>query len=106
MAEQRYIVDMKALYECLQFLPQMRVNGEPMVSLENVLTFLDYFPKEPVNVVSSIVLDEDPFEAPEPLEHPCDNCDIGWGTVSTAGCKSCHDDCEKLAEFWKQAKEY
>ena len=96
MAGQRYIVDMKALYECLQFLPQMRVNGEPMVSLESILTFLDYFPKEPVNVVSSIVLDEDPFEAPEPLEHPCDNCEI----------QKCPNNCEKLAEFWKQAKEY
>lgn len=104
MAEQRYIVDMKALYECLQFLPQMRVDCYDMVSLNDVLNFLKYFPKTPTNVVLNIVLDEDPFEAPEPLEHPCDNCDVGWGTASTTGCKSCHDDCEKLAEFWKKAE--
>lgn len=106
MAKQNYIVDLQALYECLQFLPRVRVDGIDMVSIEDVLNFLDHFPKTPTNVVLNIVLDEDPFEAPEPLEHPCDNCDIGWGTASTAGCKSCHDDCEKLAEFWKQAKEY
>lgn len=104
MAEQRYIVDMEALYKCLHFLPQMRVNGYDMVSLNDVLNFLDYFPKEPVNVVSSIVLDEDLFEMGDPLEHPCDNCDVGWGTASITGCKSCHDDCEKLAEFWKKAE--
>lgn len=104
MAKQNYIVDMKALCECLQFLPRVRVDGVDMVSIEDVLSFLDYFPKTPTNVVLNIVLDEDPFEAPEPLEHPCDNCDVGWGTASTAGCKSCHDDCEKLKEFWKRAE--
>jgi hypothetical protein len=104
MTKQNYIVDMKALYECLQFLPQMRVNGDNMVSLNDVLNFLDHFPKTPTNVVLNIVLDEDPFEAPEPLEHPCDNCDVGWATASTAGGKSCREYCEKLAEFWKKAE--
>ena len=104
MAKQNYIVDMKALYECLQFLPQIKLNGDNMVSLEHVLIVLDRFPKEPVNVVSSIVLDEDPFEMGDPLGHPCDNCDVGWGTVNATGCKSCHDDCEKLADFWKKAE--
>lgn len=104
MAKQNYIVDMKALCECLQFLPRVRVDGVDMVSIEDVLSFLDYFPKTPTNVVLNIVLDEDPFETSDPLEHPCDSCDVGWGTASTAGCKSCHDDCEKLAEFWKKAE--
>ena len=111
MAEQRYIVDLKALYECLQFLPQLRVNGDDMVSLNDVLNFLDHFPKTPTNVILNIVLDEDPFEPnnlleyPRGMEYPCDNCDIGWGTVNAEGCKSCHNDCEKLAEFWKKAVE-
>ena len=104
MAKQNYIVDMKALYECLQFLPQMRVNGDDMVSLNDVLNFLDHFPKTPTNVVLNIVLDEDPFEAGDSLEYPCDNCDAGWATATTTGCKSCHDDCIKLAEFWKKAE--
>ena len=89
MAKQNYIVDMKALYECLQFLPRVRVDGVDMVSIEDVLSFLDYFPKSPTNVVFSVVLDEDPFEAPEPLEHPCDNCEI----------QKCPNNCEKLADF-------
>lgn len=104
MAEQKYIVDMKALYECLQFLPQMRVNGDNMVSLNDVLNFLDHFPKTPTNVVLNIILDEDPFEMGEPLEYPCDNCEAGWATATATGCKSCHDDCIKLAEFWKKAE--
>ena len=105
MDKQNYIVDMKALYECLQFLHQIKVNGDYMVSLNDVLNFLEHFPKTPTNVVLNIALDEDIFEMRDPVEHPCDNCDIGWGTVSAAGCKSCHDDCEKLAEFWKKAVE-
>ena len=30
--------------------------------------------------------------------YPCTNCGIGWASISTEGCKSCHDDCEKLKE--------
>lgn len=36
--------------------------------------------------------------------YPCTTCEVGWGTVSPQGCKSCHDDCEKIKEFYK--KEY
>lgn len=102
MAKQNYIIDYKAMYECLQFLPRIRVNGDDMVSLNDVLNFLDHFPKTPTNVVLNIVLDEDPFETSDPLEHPCNNCDVGWWTADH---KSCHEDCEKLAEFWKKATE-
>ncbi len=104
MAKQNYIVDLQALCECLQFLPRVRVDGVDMVSIEDVLSFLDYFPKTPTNVVLNIVLDEDPFEAPEPLKHPCYSCEIGWDSAGTAGGASCRDYCEKLKEFWKQAE--
>lgn len=104
MAKQKYIVDMQALYDCLQFLPRVRVDGIDMVSIEDVLNFLDHFPKTPTNVVLNVVLDEDPFETPEPLEHPCDSCKVGWGRADTTGYKSCQDECEKLAEFWKKAE--
>ena len=104
MTEQRYIVDLQALYECLQFLPRVRVDGIDMVSIEDVLNFLDHFPKTPTNVVLNVVLDEDPFETPESLEHPCDSCEIGWGRADTTGYESCHDYCEKLKEFRKRTE--
>lgn len=102
MAKQNYIVDMQALYECLQFLPQMRVNGDNMVSLNDVLNFLDHFPKTPT--VLKIVLDEDSFEADEPLKYPCYSCEIGWGNATAVSCTSCHDYCEKLKEYRKKAE--
>lgn len=104
MAEQRYIVDMEALYECLQLLPQMRINDDDMVSLNDVLNFLDHFPKTPTNVVLNIVLDEDPFETGDLLEYPCDNCDTGWGALTPNGYTSCQVKCKKLAEFLEKAK--
>lgn len=36
--------------------------------------------------------------------YPCTNCGVGWASISSQGCKSCHDDCEKIKEFYK--KEY
>lgn len=104
MVKQNYIVDLQALYKCLQFLPRVRVDGIDMISIEDVLNFLDHFPKTPTNVVLNVVLDEDPFEASEPLKHPCDSCEVGWGRADTTGYKSCQDECEKLAEFWKKAE--
>lgn len=32
-------------------------------------------------------------------EYPCTNCTTGWGSISTEGCKSCHDDCKKLKQY-------
>lgn len=36
--------------------------------------------------------------------YPCTSCGVGWSSISTHGCKSCHDDCEKLKEYYR--KEY
>ncbi len=36
--------------------------------------------------------------------YPCTNCGVGWASISTQGCKSCHDDCEKLRAYYR--KEY
>lgn len=38
--------------------------------------------------------------------YPCTNCGSGWATVSTKSCKSCHDDCEKLKEYYKKKYGY
>lgn len=29
-------------------------------------------------------------------EHPCKNCEMGWGSLSSGGSKFCSDTCEKL----------
>lgn len=34
--------------------------------------------------------------------YPCTNCGVGWASISTKGCKSCHDDCEKLREYYRK----
>ena len=32
-------------------------------------------------------------------EYPCINCNVGWGSISSEGCKTCHDDCSRLKEY-------
>ena len=51
------IIDYKSMYECLQFLPRIIVNGDDMVSLEDVLNFLDRFPKTQVSENVNISLE-------------------------------------------------
>ena len=31
--------------------------------------------------------------------HPCRNCGVGWGHISSDGCKSCHDTCARLKNY-------
>lgn len=38
--------------------------------------------------------------------YPCTNCGVGWASISTQGCKSCHDDCEKLKEYYRKEYDY
>lgn len=35
-------------------------------------------------------------------EHPCHNCQTGWGMATSVGFDSCHATCDKLAEFNKE----
>lgn len=37
----------------------------------------------------------------EEKKHPCDGCNVGWGSVSCNGLVTCHDTCEKLAKYTK-----
>lgn len=41
-----YIVDIEALKDCLELIPQCKVNGVPYVCLEFVYMMIDRFPKE------------------------------------------------------------
>ena len=36
--------------------------------------------------------------------YPCDKCDAGWGSISSEGCKSCSDDCQRLKEYYENHK--
>ncbi len=38
--------------------------------------------------------------------YPCINCGMGWASISIEGCKSCHDDCEKLKEYYRKEYDY
>ena len=38
--------------------------------------------------------------------NPCTNCGRGWASISIDGCKSCHDDCEKLKEYYRKEYDY
>lgn len=31
--------------------------------------------------------------------HPCRNCDVGWGSISSEGCHSCYETCIRLKEY-------
>lgn len=31
--------------------------------------------------------------------HPCRNCDVGWGSVSSEGSDGCENYCERLKEY-------
>lgn len=30
---------------------------------------------------------------------PCENCNTGWGTISSEGCHTCHEACERLKKY-------
>ena len=34
-------------------------------------------------------------------EYPCTYCNTGWGGVSSEGCKSCHDTCDRLKRYFE-----
>ena len=60
-----------------------------------------YLPRRPADCYSiSCFKDCWNGEIPDkPTIHPCNNCNVGWGSISTKGCKSCHDTCERLANY-------
>lgn len=31
--------------------------------------------------------------------HPCRNCGVGWGHISSEGCHSCEETCIRLKEY-------
>lgn len=42
----KYIVDLDALKDCLDFLEDHKVNGQPVAYTQNVKLLIDRFPKE------------------------------------------------------------
>lgn len=39
-------------------------------------------------------------ETPAPIK-PCNTCNSGWGAVSSSGCDSCYNHCERLTQYKK-----
>ena len=37
------------------------------------------------------------------MDNPCIGCDVGWGSISSAGSMSCRDECERL-KAWEAKK--
>ena len=37
------------------------------------------------------------------MDNPCNGCDVGWGSISSAGIMSCRDECERL-KVWEAKK--
>ena len=37
------------------------------------------------------------------MDKPCNGCDVGWGSISSAGIMSCRDECERL-KAWEAKK--
>lgn len=37
------------------------------------------------------------------MDNPCNGCDVGWGSISSAGIMSCRDECERL-KAWEAKK--
>lgn len=31
--------------------------------------------------------------------HPCENCDVGWGSIGTEGSDGCENYCERLKQY-------
>lgn len=31
--------------------------------------------------------------------YPCKHCGVGWGSISSEGCETCHDTCERLKQY-------
>lgn len=42
----KYIVDLDALKDCLEFLEETKINGHPVACIQNVKLLIDRFPKE------------------------------------------------------------
>lgn len=45
----------------------------------------------------------DQFKKEANMDNPCIGCDVGWGSISSAGSMSCRDECERL-KAWEAKK--
>lgn len=54
----KYIIDIDALKECLNFTAFSKINGQPAAYLDDVKHFIDSFPKEPLDIPNLMVKGE------------------------------------------------
>ena len=51
----KHIVDVDALKECLVFAAFTKVNGQPVAFIDDVIDFIDKFPKEPLDIPNLMI---------------------------------------------------
>ena len=52
------IIDVDALKECLDFVAFSKINGNPVAFVDDVRKFIDKFPKDPLNLYMSELINE------------------------------------------------
>ena len=55
----KYIIDLDALYQCLDLMSKVEIDGRDFCSLQNVKAFIARFPKYKVQEWVNIELDTD-----------------------------------------------
>ena len=60
---------------------------------------------DPVNPIENDRVNSIEIEAIKEanMDNPCNGCDVGWGSISSAGIMSCRDECERL-KAWEAKK--
>lgn len=51
----KYIIDIDALKDCLDFTGFTKINGQPVAFLDDIIEFIDKFPKEPLNAPNVMI---------------------------------------------------
>ena len=55
----KYIIDLDAFYECLDFLSEGKINGNKYAYLQNVKCLIQRFPKDKVEEIVNIEVTRD-----------------------------------------------
>lgn len=51
----KYIIDIDALKDCLDFTAFSKVNGKPIAFVDDVTKLIDRFPKEPLDIPNLMI---------------------------------------------------
>ena len=54
----KYIIDIDSLKYCLDFVAFTKVNGQPVAFINDIIDFIDKFPKEPLDIPNLMIKGE------------------------------------------------